>query len=135
MTPLDDCLTAIEWYKKGSASLESGRHKEAVEALTKALSLDPEYAVAYRNRGNAYSKLGNYQEAITDYGRALALDPNVAAAYCSRGVVHSRLGSYRQAIADYGRTFAENREAPDILNWFMAQVRGSPKQNLLLSGR
>lgn len=100
MTRPYEGLTATEWYEKGRASLQSGQYREAIEAFTKALALDPKYAVAYRNRGNAHSQLGNYQQAVTDYGKALILDPNFVAAYYNRRIAYYRLGNDRQAIED-----------------------------------
>ena len=120
MTRPYEGLTAIECYKKGSVSLQSGQYREAVEAFTEALTLDREYVEAYRNRGNAYSKLGNYQQAITDYGKALTLDPNFAAAYYNRGVAYGRRGPSPPECAHGGvpgesrRTLLDNGPLPCV---------------------
>lgn len=45
-----------------------------------AISLNPNYSIAYNNRGAAYEKLGKYTEAITDYKKALTINPDNALA-------------------------------------------------------
>ena len=47
MTPEDVAM----WVEKGSVHLRVGQHNEAIEALEKAISLDPKAAAAYRMLG------------------------------------------------------------------------------------
>jgi tetratricopeptide (TPR) repeat protein len=50
--------------------------REAVEDLTRAITLDPENAEAYYQRGLAYSLLGEPAKALADYEQTCALDPD-----------------------------------------------------------
>lgn len=52
-----------------------GRFKECVWACEQALSLKPDYALAYNNLCSAYSSLGEWDRAIAACTRALALAP------------------------------------------------------------
>ena len=56
----------------------AGKYQEAIEAYTKAIELDPKYAVAYYGRGLIYVVLGDYRQAIRDYDKAIELDPKDA---------------------------------------------------------
>lgn len=80
-----------------------GEYHKAVAAFTKAIELDPSFALAYSNRGWAHIKLGEYEQAIADCSRAIELDPNLAIAYSNRGWAHIELGDYEQAVTDYDR--------------------------------
>src|SRR3989338_1288964 len=73
-------LQANEWFDKGYQHSLNKEHDSAIEAYTKAIQLDPNYADAYNNRGLAYDNKRQYDRAIEDYNKAIALDPNHAKA-------------------------------------------------------
>jgi lipoprotein NlpI len=55
------------YYSALGASLDvSGEHKEALEATTQAIKLDPELGVAYYNRASALAALGKRKQAHDD---------------------------------------------------------------------
>lgn len=64
----------------GNAAFQAGRHAEAVEYYTSALSCNvesrPFAAVCYCNRAAAYKALGQITDAIADCSLAIALDGN-----------------------------------------------------------
>ena len=94
-------LTAIEWFDKGVNLVVTGeRNKEAIEAFSKAIELDPKSSLAYVGRGNAYIKLKNYQQAIEDYTKAIEIDPKNAEAYVRRGVAYEDIGNSQKANED-----------------------------------
>lgn len=66
-------LMAIEWFEKGYASAISGNHRDAMDALSKAIELNPKDAAAYHNRGTAYDQLDNYNQATRDLKMAARL--------------------------------------------------------------
>jgi tetratricopeptide (TPR) repeat protein len=51
-------LSAIDWFEKGDAFQNAGNHKQAIEAYSKGIELDPNDAKAYYNRGVAYAMPG-----------------------------------------------------------------------------
>jgi tetratricopeptide (TPR) repeat protein len=101
-------LSAIDWFEKGYAFLIAGRNKEAMEAYTRAIKLDPKYALAYFNRGLTYARLEDNRQAIKDLDRAIELDPKLALAYITRGLTYSLLGDNRQAIKNFDRVIELN---------------------------
>ena len=53
-----------------------GEHQGAVEALTKAIELDPECGDAYEARGVSRDKLGDAEGARKDYEKAIGMEVN-----------------------------------------------------------
>ena len=81
----DELLTKALALSEGSAETQfflglvrasQVRNADALAAFTKAKSLDPKYAAAYRNRAEANFALGNYGEAAEDATQALDLEPD-----------------------------------------------------------
>ena len=68
----------MAYCNRGSAKNSSGDYAGAIEDYTKAIELDPKFAVAYCNRGNAKDSSGDYAGAIEDYTKAIELDPKFA---------------------------------------------------------
>ena len=60
MTPEDVAM----WVEKGSVHLRVGQHNEAIEALEKAISLDPKAAAAYRMLGYCQIQLKKNKKPV-----------------------------------------------------------------------
>ena len=102
-------LKATEWFEIGYQFGIADRLKEALDAFTKAIEINPQFAQAYSNRGFAYSNLGDYNQAIKDYNRAIEINPQDAVAYYNRGgLAYGKLGNYNQAIKDYNKAIEIN---------------------------
>ena len=100
--PLSFTDEDLEKYK----TPESKERDKKIEALTKAIELDPNYTYAYINRGNVYFDKGQYDRAIEDYSRAIALNPDDAYIYGVRGRAYVNSGQYGKAIKDYNKAIA-----------------------------
>lgn len=96
-------LMALEWFEKGYSSVLSGNGSDGIVAYSRAIELNPFFAIAYYNRGTAYTDLGNYEKGIDDLSRAIEIAPNDASAYHNRGVAYVGTGNYDQAIKDYNK--------------------------------
>jgi tetratricopeptide (TPR) repeat protein len=64
---------AKDWYERGQHLSQNARHKEAIEALDKAIAKDPVHAEAYFARGACYYALGRYDRAGDDIDAAAIL--------------------------------------------------------------
>ncbi len=95
--------TKEQWLEEGNTHHNAKRFEEAVIDYSRAIELDPKYAVAYYNRGNAYHNKQQYEQAIADYSRAIELDPTYALAYINRGYAYYNKQQYEQAMRDYTR--------------------------------
>ncbi|HEV3344116.1 MAG TPA: tetratricopeptide repeat protein [Pirellulales bacterium] len=104
------------WVNLARADFNEGETRRALEELTKAVELDPDYADARVNRGIAYQALGALDDALRDFERAISLEPGAAGHYFRRGVVYRLQGRTEEAIADYQTAV---RLQPDLANaWF-----------------
>jgi tetratricopeptide (TPR) repeat protein len=55
-----------------------------LEDYNRAISLNPNFAMAYNNRGLIYWTKGDNGRAIEDYNKAISLDPNLKIVYQNR---------------------------------------------------
>jgi tetratricopeptide (TPR) repeat protein len=90
--------------KKGDGYYFNNRHEEAAAEYSRAIDLDPNLAVAFRNRANAFMALQRWTEALRDFDRAVAIDEDYAEAYLARGALYYLQGKYAEAIDDFDRT-------------------------------
>jgi tetratricopeptide (TPR) repeat protein len=94
---------ARAFYDRGNKQRLEKDYKAAIESYTRAIELDPKYAVAYNNRGNTYRDQKDYTKAIADYTKAIELDPKYTFPYHNRGLTYADQKEYAKAIADYTR--------------------------------
>jgi uncharacterized membrane protein YhaH (DUF805 family) len=99
-------------YNTGSAHLEQGRHREAIEEFNEAVRRDPRKAEAYYSRAFAYAELGQYEQAIQDLDEAIRLNPNDTDSYQLRGQTYQILGLFKEAERDLARARAKGNLFP-----------------------
>ncbi|MQM22836.1 hypothetical protein Taro_055894, partial [Colocasia esculenta] len=91
----------------GNTAFKAGRHSEAVEHYTAALTYNiesrPFAAVCFCNRAAAYQALGQITDAISDCSLAIALDPNYLKAISRRATLLEMIRDYSQASSDLHR--------------------------------
>ncbi|KAL5566683.1 hypothetical protein UlMin_029847 [Ulmus minor] len=91
----------------GNEAFQDGRHTEAVERYTAALSCNvesrPFSAVCFCNRAAAYKALGQITDAIADCCLAIALDGNYLKAISRRATLYEMIRDYGQAADDLRR--------------------------------
>ena len=131
-------LIAGVYYNQGNDYYELGQHTQAISDYTKAIELDPNYAMAYTNRGNAYRRLGQYTKAVLDYTKAIELDPKDADAYHNRGIAYIKLGQPTQAISDLNRALQLDPEDAETyymrgLTYALLEKYKEAKKDLLTS--
>jgi DNA-binding winged helix-turn-helix (wHTH) protein/tetratricopeptide (TPR) repeat protein len=76
-TPLDlattSSLEALQAYRTGLTSYRSGKIREAIPLLERAVELDPKFCSAYVMLGGAYHGLGDEQSSRKNFARAFEL--------------------------------------------------------------
>ncbi|MBT3070177.1 tetratricopeptide repeat protein [Rhodomicrobium sp. Az07] len=86
---------------RGVAKWRLNQLDEAAADFTKAVSLNPDYALAYNNRGNVFLELNRPEEAFRDFDRAVALSPDFGAAYANRANASQKLNRPEAAEKDF----------------------------------
>lgn len=117
--------TVWDYLREGNRLYDEKKFNQAVEAYTKAIELNPEYATSYNNRGFTYKNLKEFDKALADLNRAIDLNPDYVNAYYNLGNTYKALGDYDKALADYSRAIELN---PDYVNAY--NNRGFTYNNL-----
>lgn len=78
--------------------VDEEKYAEAIELFRQAISLRPDYAIAYGNLGATFYRTGQFEEAITALKKAIQLDPALAEAHYRLGVVYSDLGKSDESV-------------------------------------
>ncbi|KAF8398323.1 hypothetical protein HHK36_017250 [Tetracentron sinense] len=116
--PLIDTVRELLRHKAaGNEAFQSGRHAEAVEHYTAALSCNvesrPFAAICFCNRAAAHQALGQITDAIADCSLAIALDGNYLKAISRRATLHEMIRDYGQAASDLQRLIALLEKKPE----------------------
>ena len=85
----------------GTALLDAQEPKLAVEPLTAAVTLKPNFAKAHYNLATALHQLGESSTAVEHYEAALRLDPRHADAHNNLGILLAQQGEFRLAIENF----------------------------------
>ncbi|MCA1962101.1 MAG: tetratricopeptide repeat protein [Desulfomonile sp.] len=94
---------AERFSKSGIQTLVAGDAQQAVELLSRAISLNPSVHRYYNDRGVALKRLGKLDEAISDYTRALEIKPDFTSSFNNRGVAYLEKGMYDKAVKDFSK--------------------------------
>ena len=65
--------TAEEYFDSGYDKAEAKDYNGAIADFTKAIEINPNYAIAYYNRGFLKNDLKDYNGAIADYTKAIEI--------------------------------------------------------------
>ena len=103
---------AAFWTKKAWASDQDRdeQTRNAAQAYTKAIQLDPKFLPAYEARASDYLNLKQYPQALRDYGMVLTLDPENQTAYADRGLAKLETGDNWGAILDFGAAIQREKQ-------------------------
>lgn len=77
--------TSVEYYNEGKSFMQLKDIDGAIKSFTKAISLNPNYEMAYVSRALCKMAKGNWSSAIPDCNKTLEINPNQAVAYFIRG--------------------------------------------------
>ncbi len=104
------------YRERGNAHFMKRAYKQAIEAYSRAIALNPQDAVAHNNRGLSYAQLKGLDRAIEDYTRAIEIHPRYASAYKNRAWIYAQQRNYQQALADYTRALEINPQDAKAYN-------------------
>ena len=95
-----------------------GDLKRADELMSRALAIDPDYAVAHLVKGNILQSEGRTEEAVAEHERALAIDPSEADAVANLGVDYLNLGQPDKSIEYFDKAIRMSLYDPALLYWY-----------------
>ncbi len=107
-------------HQLGVARARSRDPAGAVEAYTRAIEADPDFAEPLIDRSAALFELGRAREAIADCDAALRLNPLDAPALVNRGIFRSRFGDRAGALADWNEAIRAQPSFPG--GWYSRGV-------------
>ncbi|WP_237746752.1 tetratricopeptide repeat-containing S1 family peptidase [Planktothrix agardhii] len=95
---------AYRYYNLGALRVKLGDIKGAIKDYTKAIEINPSFAVAYGNRGDSWRREGDCKKAINDFNEALRINPENQiirmVSYGGRGWCLAEQGDKKQAIEE-----------------------------------
>lgn len=100
---------------------------EALEALDKAVELNPDYALAYFSKGIVYHNLNQLQASYENYSKAIELDAGMIDAYYNRAQAilayeNADESELRQALNDLEKAIELDSKFVDAL-YYAATIK------------
>jgi len=95
---------AYKYYSEGRKYFHKGEYHKSIQLMEKAVTIDPEFAMAYRSMFMVYERIGNYSESRKYRQKAFELRDQVSdrERYYIEGTVYSRSEKTRdKAIEAY----------------------------------
>ena len=110
----DSCAAALRradnlapvYVTLGLVDAGTGRYVDAVNELTRAVTLEPSNGDAYRELAGAYQALGRTADAEATFKTAIGVRPTYWANYNALGSLYYRLSRYAEAEAQFKRVIA-----------------------------
>ena len=90
------------WKRRGQTRAALGLDTEAIQDLTKAATITPDYE-CFHQRGIVYHKMHDYRKGLADFRKALDLEANNHITWNFVGLCENSLGRTREAIIAYQR--------------------------------
>ncbi len=115
-----DDAAVREAMSAGAKALAQERYPDAVEAFTRALERDPQYAEAWNRRATAYYLMDRCDDALADIERVLELEPRHFGALSGRGLCLREQGRWDAAIGAFERALELN---PHLDNVYLEILR------------
>jgi len=109
--------TAAEWTNRGNQLYRLGELQAALDALNRAIQLQPDFHLAWYERGNVLFAMKLPMEALESYDRVIQLQPNFYSVWRERAVLLSTLDQPLAALGSFDRATELNPNDPVL--WYM----------------
>ncbi|MDP7469145.1 MAG: sulfotransferase [Alphaproteobacteria bacterium] len=106
----------IALHLLGVIAHQVGKNDIALELITKALAIKPDYAEAYNNQGNALMSLEQPDEAAASYRKAIAVKPDYAEQHNNLGYALRELGRLDEAVDCYRKALTIEPDFAEAYN-------------------
>ena len=105
-----DSESSIGQVGLGALLVKQGKTEEAINALKRAVTLDPKNFEAHRTLGRAYVLAERFSEAVEVLKTAISLAPYRADAHYQLGLALRRLGRNEEAAREFALVDKLNTE-------------------------
>ncbi|MDC1383913.1 methyltransferase domain-containing protein [Candidatus Puniceispirillum sp.] len=99
----------------GTLACQLQQHDTALNLISKAIFLEPNYVDAYFNRAGVLKEIERYEEALDDYDYAISIKPDYYDAIINRGYILLCLERYDEALAVYNNFISLKPNSVDAL--------------------
>jgi VWFA-related protein len=93
-------------YAKGYQLLNRKEYQSAIESLTEALTIYPEFVAAHNALGSSYLGLGQSDKAHDEFAKAVSLDDHLPTSHLNLGLSEFALNNFSAAEADLQKASA-----------------------------
>ncbi len=108
--------TADAYVERGEFySYIKDQRPNAIADFSKAISLNPTFAEAYRERADALLLLNEFDKALKDIYHAIDLDPSYSTNYYTLARIHNAMGNYSAAAGDAKKGLSINPSDPAVM--------------------
>ena len=97
---------ARKQLERSNELIRKNELQQAIEKLKKAISIYPQYALAYNNLGALYSRLGDRVHENEALQKAVSLNPSFALAYVNLGRMSMKANDYSAAEDAFNKALA-----------------------------
>jgi tetratricopeptide (TPR) repeat protein len=105
------------WVNYGNALRRAGRMDDAIEALTVAYSLKPEWLELQNNIANLLLMKGDTAAAVERYETLLHIDSTQADIWLNLGTVYALSGAYDDARAAWETALRHDPDHPEAARY------------------
>lgn len=113
--------TADAYMELGLSFAASGLFREAVDAYSKGLALDPFKGILYRHRGHRFLSCYRFMDALADFTMAVRMIPENWDAWYHLGLTRFLLRDYEGAAEAYASCLKVCRDERDLVavsDWY-----------------
>jgi tetratricopeptide (TPR) repeat protein len=96
-------IDAINAYNQGADLAAQGKFQEALQATDKALSIQPNFSLAWAQKAGLLVVLGKASDAVSAADNAIAGNQNITEAWANRADALISLGKYKEALESANR--------------------------------
>ena len=102
------------YFFRGMARFYSKMDEKAIEDLSMAIAMKPDYFRAILNRGRIWSQLKQHNNAIADLSLAIKMRPEYASAYRHLGMALNEKRDYDKAILQFDKAIGLEPDSADV---------------------
>lgn len=102
------------YFFRGMAYYYTNDDEKAIDDLSMAIALKPDYFRSILNRGRAWARARQYNNAINDFTLAIKIRPDHAPAYRYLGTALSDKRDYAKALIQFNTALELDPGSPDI---------------------